>query len=499
MSVKLSAEAHREEKFIKMTTQPVEGLILKLAIPTILSMLVTTFYNMADTYFVGKIGLQLGAAEQAIAQTRATAAVGIALPLMAIIQAFGFFFGHGSGNCVSRLLGKKDVQSAQRVASSGFFYAIITGLIILILGQVFAYPMAQVFGATKDGSAGYAVQYMRIILCGAPITMASLVLNNQMRFQGNAAYAMLGIMSGAVLNIGLDALFILVLGMEVFGAALATVIGQIVSLALLFIGTERSDCLKIRPRCVCFDKATVRDIVKGGLPSLGRQGLASISTACLNNMAGMYGALEFSAVAGVGMSDALAETIAADSAVAAMSVVSKIMMFASSTLIGFGQGFQPVCGFNYGAGLYDRVKKAFWFCAKVSFFFLLAVAVLAFIFAGDIMALFRANDKIALDIGTTAMRMQIVTFPLMSWVVMSNMMLQTVGRVVSATVLAVSRQGLMFIPVVLTLPLVIGLTGVQMSQLIADLLSFAVAVPITLRFLKELNDSATENMKKKTD
>ncbi len=467
-----------------MTTEPVEKLILKLAVPTIISMLVTTFYNMADTYFVGKIGQGEVAEVQALMQTRAQAAVGVVMSLMAVIQAFGFFFGHGSGNFISRALGRHDVKSAEKVASSGFWYAAITGGVLLVLGQIFAEPLALLLGANKD-FLDYTVQYMRIILIGAPITMASLVLNNQIRFQGNATYAMLGISSGAVLNIGLDALFILKCDMEVVGAALATVIGQAVSLILLFIGTERSDCIKIRFKNLRFDKSTVGEICRGGLPSLGRQGLNSVSTACLNNMAGIYGALAYPDIA-----------TAATSAVAAMTVVSRIMMFAASTLIGFGQGFQPVCGFNYGAGLYKRVTRAFWFCVKVAVGFIVIVAVPAYILSGDIVAVFRDNDPIALEIGTRAMRWQIITFPVMSWVVMGNMMLQTMGRVVGATVLAVARNGLSFIPAVLILPLILGLDGVLLAQPVADIVALIMAIPITVKVLKELsNGDKSENLK----
>ena len=469
-------QEHREEKFIKMTTEPVEKLIAKLAIPTIISMMVTTFYNMADTYFVGKIGYGQPSDVQATMQTEAQAALGVVMSLMAIIQAFGFFFGHGSGNFISRALGKKDTKSAERVASSGFAYAIITGLIFIIFGQIFAKPLALLLGANED-FLDYTVQYMRIILIGAPITMASLVLNNQIRFQGNATYAMLGISSGAVLNIGLDALFILYWDLEVIGAALATIIGQIVSLVLLFIGTEKSDCIKIRLRSVRFSLSTIAEICRGGLPSLGRQGLASVSTACLNNMAGVWGAMACGGAASAGTA-----------AVAAMSVVSRIMMFAASALIGFGQGFQPVCGFNYGAGFNKRVKKAFWFCVKFSFVFLLIIAVPAFYFSEDIVAIFRGNNPIALEIGKRAMRLQILTFPVMSWVVMSNMMLQTMGRVVSATVLAIARNGLTFLPAVLLLPLILGLEGVLLAQSVADVLALLISIPITLRVLRELNE-----------
>lgn len=469
-----SSGAGYEEKLRKMTTEPVEKLILKLAVPTIISMLVTTFYNMADTYFVGKIGQ--GMPDEAMMQTRAQAAVGVVMALMNIMQAFGFFFGHGSGNFISRALGKQDAKSAERVASSGFWYAMITGAAIAVFGIAFAKPLGLLLGANRD-FLDYTVQYMRIILIGTPINMAALVLNNQMRFQGNATYAMFGISAGAVLNVGLDALFISVMKMEVVGAALATIIGQVVSFTLLFVGAERSDCIKIRLKNVRFDKSTMGEICRGGLPSLGRQGLTSVSTACLNHMAGVYGAVAYPLVAS-----------AATSAVAAMSVVSRIMMFAASTLIGFGQGFQPVCGFNYGAGLYSRVKKSFWFCVKVAIGFILVIAVPAYLLSENVVALFRDNDPIALEIGTRAMQWQIITFPVMTWVVMSNMMLQTMGRVFSATILSISRNGLSFIPAVLILPVIFGLNGVLLAQPVADIVALLMAIPFTVKVLKELSE-----------
>lgn len=469
----------QSEKFLMMTTQPVEKLIGRLAVPTIISMLVTTFYNMADTYFVGKIGAGEQEAVKALMQTRAQAAVGVVMALMAIIQAVGFFFGHGSGNYISRALGRKDFESAEKIAVAGFGYALITGVAMALLGNIFAEPLAFLLGASRD-TVSYTVDYMRLILIGAPINMASVVLNNQMRFQGNAAYAMFGISFGAVLNIGLDALFILVFDMEVMGAALATVIGQAVSFCLLLIGISKSDCIKLKPKLFRFEKNIIAEISRGGLPSLGRQGIAGVSTACLNHMAGIYGAIAFGTEA------------AGASAVAAMGVVSKVMLFAASTLIGFGQGFQPVCGFNYGAGLYKRVRKAFWFCVRVSFVLLILLAIPAYIFSGNIIALFRGNDEIAMEIGTAAMRMQIITFPVMSWVIMSNMMLQTMGRVVSATLLAVARNGLMFIPAILILPPIFGLFGVQLAQPVADILSLVLAIPVTVKVLKELSQNTLE-------
>ena len=460
MSEVKSAEMLRQEKFIKMTTEPVEKLILKLAIPTIISMLVTTFYNMADTYFVGLIGK--GSATAVREQEAAIAAVGVVMSLMAVIQAFGFFFGHGSGNFVSRALGQNDVKSAETVATSGFFYAIITGVLMTVLGLTFDEQLASVLGCNPD-FLEETLQYMNIILLGAPINMASIVLNNQMRFQGNATFAVVGISTGAVLNIGLDAWFILGLNLGVKGAALATIIGQAVSFSLLFIGIEKSDCIKIRFKNLRFNKFCMSEIFRGGLPSLGRQGLSSVSIACLNNMARGYGT----------------------PAVAAMSVVSRIMLFAASTLIGFGQGFQPVCGFNYGAKLYTRVKTSFWFCVKWAVVFIIGISIPAFIFSKQITGVFSDSEEIA-RIAGTAMRFQLVTFPVMSWVVMSNMMLQTMGKVFSATVLAIARNGLTFIPAILTLPLIFEFNGVMLAQPVADILTLIISIPVTIKVLKEL-------------
>ena len=476
-----NGENARNQKFIMMTTKPVEGLICRLAVPTIISMLVTTFYNMADTYFVGKIGFNETESVKAAMQTQATAAVGVVAALMAIIQALGFFFGHGSGNYISRGLGNRDTENTAKIASAGFYYAIIAGVLLAVLGNVFGRPLAFLLGAT-EGTVDYTLDYMRIILLGAPINMASLVLNNQIRFQGNAAFAMFGISFGAMLNIGLDALFILVFDMEVIGAALATVIGQAVSLVLLIIGVYKSDCVKVSLKNLRFDRFSFAEIAKGGLPSLGRQGIASISAACLNNMAATYGAAYYGNAA------------AGDSAIASMSIVSRIMLFAASTLIGFGQGFQPVCGFNYGAGLNLRVKKAFWFCVKSALIFLVMVAVPVFIFSENIIAVFRPNDPIALKIGTDALRWQTVTFPVMSWVVISNMMLQTMGKTVSATILAVARQGLAFIPMILILPPALGLLGVETAQPAADIIAIIISIPVTLKVLRELSiDRNPEN------
>ena len=428
----------------------------RLAVPTIISMLVTSFYNMADTYFVGRIG------------TSATAAVGVVFPLMAIIQACGFLFGHGSGNYISRTLGAGDREDASRMASTGFFSALFTGAALAAIGLVFIGPLARLLGSTET-ILPYAVAYMRFILIGTPFMMASLVLNNQLRFQGSAVYGMVGIASGAIINIALDPLLIFVFNMGIAGAALATIISQFVSFCLLLCGTRRGGNLCVRWKNFTPSFRFLKAIVNGGMPSLCRQGLGSVGTICLNHGAGLYGA----------------------AAVAAMSIVTRIVMFANSCVIGFGQGFQPVCGFNYGAKKYSRVKEAFRFCVKVATAFLCCAAVLAFAFAPQLVAFFRRGDAQVAAVGAVTLRAQCLTFPLSAWIVLCNMMMQTIGKSVRAAFLAMARQGVFFIPTVLILPRLLGLFGLQISQAIADVITFAVSIPLQISVFREMD--AAEN------
>ena len=443
----------QEQKFHEMTEAPIGPLICRLALPCIISMLVTAFYNMADTFFVGLMR-----------SNAATGAVGVVFSLMAIIQAIGFFFGHGSGNFISRELGKHNTQTASNMAATGLFSALTTGLLLCILGQIFLEPLAYLLGST-DTILPYAKQYMRIILLGAPWMTASLVLNNQLRFQGSAMYGMIGITSGAVLNIGLDPLLMFVLDMGVAGAALATIISQFVSFCLLLIGCTRGGNLHIHISHVQLKWSYFIMIAKGGLPSLARQSLASIATICLNHAARPYG----------------------DAAIAAMGVVQRIMMFGGSAMIGFGQGFQPFCGFNYGARLYDRVKKGFWFCFKSSTGFLVLIALAGFIFAPQLISVFR-DDPDVIAIGATALRFQWVTFCFHGWIVMSSMMTQTIGLTGPATFLAVARQGLFFIPLVWILSSAFGLPGIQMTQAAADLMTLVVSIPIQITAMRHMTD-----------
>ena len=449
-----------EEKRKYLTEEKIPTLVLNMAVPSIISMLITSFYNMADTFFVGQIG------------TTATAAVGVIFPLMSIIQALGFTFGHGSGNYISRKLGQGEVEDAKKMAATGFVSALIAGAIFGLVGLIFLDGLVGILGATPT-IAPYARQYAMYILIGTPFMASSLVLNNQLRFQGSAFFGMIGMGVGAVLNIALDPLFIFVLDMGVSGAALATILSQIVSFCLLLRGCTRGGNIAISLKNFSPSWARYKEIARGGTPSLFRQGLGSVATICLNFAAGIYG----------------------DAAIAGMSIVTRVLQFANSAIIGLGQGFQPVCGFNYGAKLYGRVRKAFRFTVSLAFCVLLIGSIVGIAFAPQIIAIFRKEDLEVIKIGALSLRLQCIFLPLSAFVVGSNMMLQTIGKPVKASISAAARTGLFFVPAILILPQFFGLLGVQMSQAVADLCSFVLCVPLagtTLLEMKRLEKERAE-------
>ena len=463
-----------------MTTQPVDRLILKLAVPTIISMMVTAFYNLADTFFIRQLE-----------SDSMVAAVGVALPLMNIIQAVGFYHGHGSGNYISRAYGRRDLKDAENMAAAGFFFAVLFGLLLSISGLLLRRKLAMALGAKTEETMYHCVRYMQYILMAAPLMMGSIVMNNQLRMQGNALFSMFGLASGAIFNLILDPILIFRAGdsigigglhaafgagMGVGGAALATALSQCLSFTVLAIGMLRSDNVKIRLKNFHPTPFYMKGIMQGGLPSLARQGIASIATASLNHAVGLY----------------LAGTALIDATQAAMTGVNRIMMLLASVLIGFGQGFQPVCGFNYGAKRFDRVIEAFRFCVKLAAIVLTALAALGFVFAGPITNTVAGTSPEASAIAVFAFRAQLVTLPLHAWIVLSNMMLQNIGATAKATTLAVARQGLAFIPMVLLLPLLVRslggapLLGIQIAQPVADIFSFALAIPIGMSELKKM-------------
>ena len=439
------------EKYEKLTGERVEKLILRLAAPTVLSMLISTLYNMADAFFVGQINAS------------ASGAISVVFSYMAIIQAFGFFFGHGSGNYMSLRLGEQNREEAERMSATGFFSSLAFGTVLMAFGLIFMRPLITALGSTET-IRPYAEEYLFFILLGTPYMTAALTVNNQLRFQGSAFYAMIALVSGGVLNIGLDAAFVMGLNMGTAGAGLATAISQLCSFVLLLVGTGRGGNIRLRIMNFRFEKKYFSAIIKGGLPSLGRQGISGVATVCTNFVCG--------AVMGVN----------ADPMIAALGNVTKITGFCSSVIIGFGQGFQPVCGFNYGAKKYDRVIKSYVFALACTTGFALVVSVVGFALAGPVTAAFTV-DELAREYSRTAFRAQCAFFVLTPFITVSNMLLQNIGKVVRATTLAVARQGIAYIPLVFLGGFLMGATGLEVAQAAADLLTALICVPIVVPVL----------------
>ncbi len=445
-----------EEKYQLMIKTPISRLIPRLAVPTIISMLITSIYNMADTFFVSQLS------------TSASGAVGVNFSLMAMIQAIGFTLGMGSGNFMSRMLGAREQEKAQRACSTAVYTAFALGLLLAITGIANIDSLVRMLGATET-IAPYAKDYGRYILIAAPYMTVSFVFNNHLRSQGNAALSMIGITTGGILNVILDPVLIFGLKMGISGAAIATIFSQFVSFTILLVLVIRSgNVLKPHPRYFTFQGWVYKEILSAGMPTLGRQGLASVASVLLNVASSGFG----------------------DAAVAAMSIVTRIMMFINSALIGFGQGFQPVCGFNFGAGRYDRVLEAYFFCRRVALVFLLVMGVIMFAISTPIMRLFRKEDAEVIRIGALALKMQCCLLPFQSYTIIGNMLTQSIGYSFRATLTAISKQGLFFIPAILILPPLLGIPGLQLAQPVADGLTFVLTQVIVVMVVKELRGMA---------
>lgn len=439
------------KQYKKMTETPIPRLIIMLGIPTTISMLVTNIYNMADTYFVGKIS------------TSASGAVGIVFGLMAVIQAFGFMFGHGSGSIISRRLGAQDKESATKFASTAFACSLLAGLLIAVFGFLFLTPFMRLLGST-DTILPYAKVYASFILISAPFMASSCVLNNILRYEGRAAFAMVGLTTGSILNIFGDWILMQKFHFGVYGAGISTSVSQVISFCiLLYMFLSGKTESKLSLKWITKDFHDVTLICKTGLPSLMRQGLSSVGTMVLNSLAGAYG----------------------DAAVAAMSIVNRICFFVFSFGLGIGQGFQPVSAFNYGAKKYGRVRQAFYFTLAAGEVLLGSIAIIGMFFSPYLVGFFREDAEV-IAIGNRALLAQLIALFFQPLAVCANMMFQSVGKNKSATFLSILRSGLCFIPVIMILSRILGLRGVELSQTVADILTFAISLPFTVKFLKEL-------------
>ena len=440
-----------EIKYRKMTETPVAKLILKLAVPTIISMMITTIYNTADTFFVSKISVA------------ASGATGIVFSLMAILQAFGFMLGHGAGSNISRLLGARKVEHASVFLSTSFFLAIGVGLLIGIFGLLFLEPFMRLLGSTET-ILPEAKAYAAFILIAAPAMVVSCVLNNVLRYEGIAVYAMAGLASGGILNMVLDPVFIFLLKLGTAGAGLATALSQYFSVGILLLPFLRGKTVtKISLRSFTKDGGDIINIVLTGMPSMMRQGLNSISTALLNVQAAVYG----------------------DAAIAAFSIVNRCTGLLFSMALGIGQGFQPVSAFNYGAGKYTRVRKAYLFTVSCAIGILTVLCFLCRANAESVVMLFR-KDSDVVAIGAQALRYAcfgLITLPLSA---IGSMLFQSIGKKAQAMILALMQSGGVFIPLLLILPRFFGLTGLELAQPAAYGIAGITSIPFVISFLKKL-------------
>ncbi len=440
-----------QSQYKKMTEKAIKPLIMSLAVPTVISMLITMIYNATDTYFVSKINVS------------ASGATGVVFSLMAILQAFGFMFGHGSGSCISRLLGAKKVEQARRFSSTGFFLALLAGIIIMVFGLIFIDPFMKVLGST-DTILPYAKKYALYILIASPAMTTGCVMNNILRYEGMASLAMIGLASGGILNIILDPVMIFYFKLGISGAGIATAVSQYVSMVLLLsVFLSKKPQSRISLRYISFNPHLTVEIVVTGLPSLARQGLNSISNLILNHQGAVYG----------------------DECIAAMSIVAKCSNLIFSVCVGIGQGFQPVSSFNYGAKKYSRVKQGIRFTWAFSTAVVTVLSSVCFAFANQVIMLFRDDAEI-LDIGAAALKMMCVALVFLPTVMIANMTFQSIGKSGRAFFLACCQNGLFFIPMILILPRFLDITGIELAQPISYVVSAVVAVPFILSFVKHL-------------
>ena len=444
-----SRERPRRDQRTRMLEEPVPRLVLTLAVPTIISMMVTSIYNMADTYFVSQIN------------TSASGAVGIVFSIMAIIQAVGFTIGMGSGSVASRLLGQGLPDRAAVIASSAVVAAVVCGSLLTLAGLGTLEHFVWILGATET-IYPYALQYATYILWGAPVMCLAFTLNNLLRWQGKANRSVIGLGIGGVLNILLDPIFIFGLDLGISGAAIATLLSQCVSASILasFFLRGQSE-IRVSIRCVSTAPKIYLTIFKSGMPSFFRQGMASVSAMALNFNAGVYG----------------------DAAVAAMAIVTKVFNFLLSAVIGFGQGMQPVVGYNYGAKELGRVRQAVSFSLKFCTVSLTVAAAAGAVFAPQIVQFFR-NDPAVVAVGTQAFRFQCISLPLAAVLVFANMLFQSLGKSWRASLLALCRQGMFFIPLVYLLPMHFGLLGLEVTQMCSDLIAFLVSAAFLLHYFR---------------
>ena len=438
-----------DQHYIKMTETPVPKLILNLGIPTTISMLVTNIYNMADTYFVGTLG------------ESAQAATGVLFTVQAIMQGIAFMLGHGGGTFIARSLADKNTKEATKYISSAFFTGGLIGLIITILGLTFLEPLVRFLGSTET-IVPHAKDYGMWILLAAPFIICSFILNNGLRYEGKAFYAMFGLTAGGLLNILGDYILVIKCGLGVYGAGLATAASQMVSFTILLFMYLKMAQSTIRIQEVSRNPRLYLSICRVGLPSLIRQGLTSVSNGLLNNLTKPFG----------------------DAAIAAMSVVSRYSNFLMCVGLGMGQGFQPVASFNYQAKKVDRVKKGLLFTTAFGLVFIGGMSTISIVFAEPIIGIFQKHPEV-IAIGSKALRFTAIGMMFMPFSVPVNMLYQSIQQPTISSFLSLIRSGLVTIPMLLLGVPFLGLLGIQIAQPMADMIAGLISIPFIINFIRK--------------
>lgn len=434
-------------------------LLVKTSIPTIIGMLVMVIYNLTDTFFVGILN-----------NKSMTAAIGIVFSFMSFIQAIGFWFGYGSGNIMSKKIGENEEKEAEIISSIGILFAIVIGILIAILSWFFVLPLSKfIGGSASENLLNFTVEYLKVIIISIPFGLYSITLYNQLRLCGNVKDGMIGLLIGMVVNMVLDPVLMFGFKFGFIGAGCATLIGQITGCIVLTNLSEKNGNIAVDLKKTRINKDRVYHILAGGMPNFSRQSITSIALILLNVVAAKYG----------------------DGVIAALTISSRILALAYMIMIGWGQGFQPICAMNYGAKQYDRVKKAFKFAVIGGTLFLIIAAILLYVFSEPLIKTM-SNDNEVILVGAEILRMQCITMPLLGYFAISSMLMQNIGQYFWASIISISRQGIFYIPLLYILSNILGQFGIYLLQPVADVLSFGLAV-IVVREIKFANDKCKKD------
>ena len=443
----------KEQRRFNILTKPIFPLLVKMSIPTIIGMLISVIYNVTDTFFVGQLH-----------NRSMIAAIGVVFSFVSVIQAIGFWYGYGSGNVMSKKIGAKDYAEAEIISSIGIVIAIVTGIIIAIAAYIFVVPLAKLIGGSASQDVlTFTVQYLKIIIISIPFSLYAVTVYNQLRLCGNVRDGMIGLLSGMLSNMVLDPLLMFPLNMGFIGAGYATLIGQIIGCIVLTALAQSRGNIPISIKKAYYSKVRVYHILAGGLPNFSRQAITGAALVLLNVTAARYG----------------------ESMIAALTISSKIVAVAFMIMIGWGQGFQPICAMNYGAQRYERVKKAFITTVAVGTLFLTTASIILYIFAGHWMQLMSTDDEVV-STGIKILRMQCFSLPLLGAFAVSSMFMQNIGNYFSALLISISRQGFFYVPLLYLLPAVYGKTGIYLLQPLSDFLSFLFAVVVVCRWYRKV-------------